>query len=170
MKQTYLIGLLVFSLLINLGVAGTLVWHVTQQQKTASVPLPPGDGLTAADVNRIRSMWPQEKRRWMFQAQQDLVAKKAELLESIANNPGNLQACEPQIKDFLALRVQMERQALERISVMMSALPAERRPTFMVFLKNRASNENAGMSSDKAGENPAHRKSKISWVKLVFPG
>ena len=26
------------------------------------------------------------------------------------------------------------------------------------------------MSSDKAGENPAHRKSKISWVKLVFPG
>ncbi len=32
------------------------------------------------------------------------------------------------------------------------------------------SNENAGMSSDKAGENPAHRKSKISWVKLVFPG
>jgi hypothetical protein len=31
-------------------------------------------------------------------------------------------------------------------------------------------NENAGMSSEKAGENPAHRKSKISWVKFVFPG
>ena len=30
--------------------------------------------------------------------------------------------------------------------------------------------ENAGMSSEKAGENPAHRKSKISWVKFVFPG
>jgi hypothetical protein len=138
MKQRYLIGLLVFSLLINLGVAGTLVWHLTQQQKTASVPLPPGDSLTPADVNRIRSMWPQERRQWMFQAQQDLVAKKADLLERIASSPGNLQACEPQIKDFLALRIQMERQALERISVMMAALPPERRPSFMVFLRNRA--------------------------------
>ncbi len=31
-------------------------------------------------------------------------------------------------------------------------------------------NENAGMSSEKACENHAHRKSKISWVKFVFPG
>ena len=31
-------------------------------------------------------------------------------------------------------------------------------------------NENAGMSSDNAGEKPAHRKPKDSWVKLIFPG
>ena len=26
------------------------------------------------------------------------------------------------------------------------------------------------MSSDKMGEKPIRRKSKVSWVKLIFPG
>jgi hypothetical protein len=30
--------------------------------------------------------------------------------------------------------------------------------------------ENAGMSNDKAGENPAHRKSKVSWATIIAPG
>ena len=30
--------------------------------------------------------------------------------------------------------------------------------------------ENVGMSSKKAGENPAHRKSKVSWATIVDPG
>ena len=30
--------------------------------------------------------------------------------------------------------------------------------------------ENAGMSSDKKGENPFHRKGKVSWARLVLPG
>ena len=30
--------------------------------------------------------------------------------------------------------------------------------------------EDAGMSNDKAGEIPARRKSKVSRVKVVFPG
>ena len=30
--------------------------------------------------------------------------------------------------------------------------------------------ENAGMSNDKAGENPAHRKSKVSWATIIVPG
>ena len=30
--------------------------------------------------------------------------------------------------------------------------------------------ENAGMSNEKAGEIPARRKPKVSWVKVVFPG
>ena len=31
-------------------------------------------------------------------------------------------------------------------------------------------NENAGMSSDNAGEKPVHRKSKVSWARLILPG
>ena len=34
----------------------------------------------------------------------------------------------------------------------------------------RGGSENAGMSSEKKGENPFDRKPKDSWVKLVFPG
>ena len=30
--------------------------------------------------------------------------------------------------------------------------------------------ENAGMSNNKAGENPAHRKSKVSWATVIVPG
>ena len=30
--------------------------------------------------------------------------------------------------------------------------------------------ENAGMSSDKAGEKPARRKPKGSWARLIRPG
>jgi hypothetical protein len=30
--------------------------------------------------------------------------------------------------------------------------------------------ENAGMSSDKGGENPPRRKPKGSWARLVLPG
>jgi hypothetical protein len=30
--------------------------------------------------------------------------------------------------------------------------------------------ENAGMSNHKAGENPAHRKSKVSWAMIINPG
>ena len=34
----------------------------------------------------------------------------------------------------------------------------------------RVSSENAGMSNHKAGENPAHRKSKVSWATIIVPG
>ena len=30
--------------------------------------------------------------------------------------------------------------------------------------------ENAGMSNYKAGENPAHRKSEVSWATVIVPG
>ncbi len=32
------------------------------------------------------------------------------------------------------------------------------------------SSENVGMSNHKAGENPAHRKSKVSWATIIVPG
>ena len=32
------------------------------------------------------------------------------------------------------------------------------------------SSENAGMSNDKIGENPIHRKSEVSWAMVIIPG
>ena len=34
----------------------------------------------------------------------------------------------------------------------------------------QAGRENAGMSSEKKGENPFHRKPKVSWATIVDPG
>ena len=33
-----------------------------------------------------------------------------------------------------------------------------------------AASENAGISNEKAGENPARRKPKVSWGRLIHPG
>lgn len=40
----------------------------------------------------------------------------------------------------------------------------------MVSLAGAKGREDAGMSNEKAGEIPARRKCKDSWVKVVFPG
>ena len=48
------------------------------------------------------------------------------------------------------------------------AFPMHRRYT--VRGAGALGSENAGISSEKAGENPARRKSKVSWGRLVRPG
>ena len=40
----------------------------------------------------------------------------------------------------------------------------------MVMHGGRDRSDYAGMSSDNAGENPAHRKPKGSWGRQVHPG
>ena len=37
-------------------------------------------------------------------------------------------------------------------------------------LVERHGSENAGMSNYKVGENPTHRKSKVSWATIIVPG
>ena len=39
-----------------------------------------------------------------------------------------------------------------------------------VRFRGALSSENAGMSNHKAGENPARRKSKVSWATVIVPG
>ena len=48
------------------------------------------------------------------------------------------------------------------------AFPMDRRAT--VRRPGLLGSENAGMSSDKGGENPPRRKPKDSWGRLVLPG
>ncbi len=48
------------------------------------------------------------------------------------------------------------------------AFPLDRRVT--VRRPGLLGSENAGMSSDKGGENPPRRKPKGSWGRLVLPG
>ena len=40
----------------------------------------------------------------------------------------------------------------------------------IVRFRGALSSENVGMSNHKAGENPAHRKSKVSWATIIVPG
>jgi len=43
-----------------------------------------------------------------------------------------------------------------------------RRQTVRTAGRNRS--EYAGMSSDKTGEKPVHRKPKDSWARVILPG
>ena len=41
---------------------------------------------------------------------------------------------------------------------------------YIVRWRGEYGSKNVGMSSMKAGENPAHRKPKVSWAMIVNPG
>ena len=67
--------------------------------------------------------------------------------------------CSTEAKDVCAIRgacVVEERSCLRRSRTARSG--------------GAAGSENAGMSNHKAGENPAHRKSKVSWATIIVPG
>jgi len=55
-----------------------------------------------------------------------------------------------------------------------SAVAVEERSCFVEVGPARAGgearSENVGISNYSAGENPAHRKSKVSWAMIVSPG
>ena len=39
-----------------------------------------------------------------------------------------------------------------------------------VRIRGPIRSENAGMSSEKTGENPVRRKPKVSWARYILPG
>ena len=59
--------------------------------------------------------------------------------------------------NFLSNQGVVEEHSLQRRSRVVRRGGAERR-------------ENVGMSSKKAGKNPAHRKPKVSWATQIDPG
>jgi hypothetical protein len=40
----------------------------------------------------------------------------------------------------------------------------------MVMLRGDGTSEDAGMSNEKTDEKSVRRKTKVSWVKVIFPG
>lgn len=138
MKKGLLTALLIFSLALNVAVAGTVGWYLWNAPTAVQPEQVPAAALSRDDARLIASLWPSKRRADMMQMRRELVKKKTELLELIARNPGDIQAMEPQINELTALRSQMERQALARISTIMAELPPEKRQTFLAFLKTRA--------------------------------
>ncbi len=138
MKKALLIFIFVFSLVLNVATVATLGWHWWAEKR--SVPLGTnGDApLARQDVKDIYRLWPDSARVTMRELKGKIRAKRAEVLDAIAANPGNPQAAEKSVRELVALREQLERQALAGISEVMAHLPQEKRDAFLAFLKNRA--------------------------------
>ncbi|MEW6137104.1 MAG: hypothetical protein AB1733_02655 [Thermodesulfobacteriota bacterium] len=138
MKRGLFVIVFIFSLVMNIAVAATLLVSRWQTQDAHPIEQTPAASMSAEDSRMIANLLPQQRRADMIRMRQDVIKKKVEILEKIAQNPDDFRAVEPQIQQLIGLRGQMERQALERISAIMANLPPEKRPAFLEFLKTRA--------------------------------
>ncbi len=138
MKKALITAIFVFSVVLNLAVAGTLGWHYWEMQRQPVFPSAADTKLTDSDFRFIRKQCMCEGPGTMLELRRRISEKRAEALDLLAANPGNSEAAEPKIQDLVALSGQMERQAAARISRVMAALPDEKRQEFLAFLKARA--------------------------------
>jgi hypothetical protein len=138
MKKALFTSIFVFSLVLNLAVAGTLAWYYLEMQRQPVFPSVGDSKLTDADFRFIRKQCMGNGPGPMKELRGRINEKRAEALDLLAASPWNPEAAEPIIQDLLALTGQMERQAAARIGKVMAALPDEKRQEFLTFLKARA--------------------------------
>jgi hypothetical protein len=137
MKKALFLTIFIFSVVLNLAVAGTLAWHLLGVRSGAS-DLPMESRLTAEDFKFIGQCCMQNgPPRLVMELRQKIVEKKAEVLDVLAKNPGDPSVADAKLEQLTALSAQMEREAAKRISKVMAALPADKRDAFLMFLKNR---------------------------------
>ncbi len=132
-------AVLVFSLSLNVAVAGTIGWRLWRAQQWLGDAGAPGTSmlfsgeakhaLQASDAPFSRQEM-QEKRRLIQE-------KKSEILDMIAAHPGDLSPIQQHMDELSNLQKQMDTAALARISKIMAELPDEKRQQFLATLKKR---------------------------------
>lgn len=138
MRRTIFIILFVFSVSMNVAVVATVGWHYWNQGEQVVPTVAPETPLNKDAVKQISQVWPRHRRAEMRKTRGKIREKKLELLEFIANNPGDLKAAEKKVDELVSLRATMEKQAITRISKIMESLPPEKRAAFLQFLQTRA--------------------------------
>lgn len=137
MKKAFFVGLLIFSLLVNISVGVVIARHWWHVQKRTVINLTECPALSSDDVQKISSTWSGPAKLGIMQTRRELLSKKAEVLDLIAANPGDLKPAENAIREMINLRSSLEQKTLDRISHTMASLEPEKRMAFLEFLKNR---------------------------------
>ncbi len=166
MKKTIFVGLFIFSLVLNFAVAATLGWQVWKEGSFRGAPQPPGAEVSNEDFRQIRKAMSAQNGSALMETRQQIMQKNAELLDLVARNPGDLNAAEVKIRELAALKEQMERRAIARISTVMASLPEEKRQAFLAFLKKQVLHDawNEG-AAEAAGAAPG----KEAWDLVPLP-
>lgn len=138
MKRMIFLGIFVFSLLLNLTVAGVLGWHYLVERRSPKFPVAECPMLTESDYRQISKVWSKQARSGVRETRQLINAKQSELIDQIANTPGDLVPAENTIKELMALREQMEREALGRLSNALVQLPDDKKSALISYVKNRS--------------------------------
>jgi hypothetical protein len=136
-KRALIIGVFVFSLVLNAATLATLGWHLWAEKRFAATAPTVDAPLGRKDLKDIYRLWPNSVRANMRELKMQIRAKRVEMLDTIAANPGNPQAAEKSMREFSALRDQMERQALVTLSEVLANLPPEKRDALVAHLKSR---------------------------------
>jgi len=152
MKKVFFVGLLVFSLLINVSVGIVIARHWWLKHDTPDKDmLSSCPALSSQDVKSISGDW-YDARQAIMATRKELHSKRAEVLDLVAANPGDLKPAEGAIQDMINLRAGLELQILQRVSKTMASLPPEKREAFLDFLKRRTCRmKGAGKGRGKMG-------------------
>ena len=138
MKKMILTGVFVFSLLLNFTVAGILGWHYLFERRGPKFPMADCPMLSENDYKQISKVWSKQARSGVRETRQLINAKQSELIDQIARTPGDLAPAENTIRELMALREKMEREALSRLSNALVQLPDDRKPALISYVKNRS--------------------------------
>lgn len=147
MNKTLLTGVFIFSLALNLAVAGTLGWHWWQETHPLQ-PAATGQGMPFSPQEWMQlrhKVWQKEQRGAWHELRQEMFAKRSEVLDLIAANPGNPAVAEKSLDELIALRGKMEKKAMTDLAHLLANLPEEKRAQFLAFLKSRACGPGMGM-------------------------
>ena len=138
MKRQILIGLFIFSVILNVAVGSTLIWHLWMEPGIPPSSTENGSKLSANDLKRIRTGWGSNGPGDLWKKRQHIMDKKAELIDVIARDPNNEPAIQKKLNELIALRAQVEKDALNKVRHILSTLPEDRRQVFLNFIRNRA--------------------------------
>lgn len=140
MKSVVWKAILVFSLALNIAVAGTVGWRLWRAQQWLGDAGPAGPSALFSGEAKHALQAPDApfSRREIQEKRRLIQEKKSEILDMIAAHPGDLSPVQQHIDELVNLQRQMETAALARISKIMAQLPDEKRQQFLAALKNRA--------------------------------
>lgn len=138
MKRGFFIGVFVFSLLLNLTVAVVIGWHYWVVRQNVAPPVAECPALSESDFRNISQVWSKQARSNVQESRRIIRDKQSELIDQVARTPGDLTPAENTIKELMALREKMEREALGRLSNALVQLPEEKRAALVNYVKNRS--------------------------------
>jgi len=153
MKSAILTGLFIFSIVLNLAVAGTLMWHFWWHGPPRSVEPWMRSGQDQAELEQMRRTLAKEWRRGMMENRPKFFQKHQEILDVIVRDPGNSRAADRVIDELVALHADAERQSVARLSKILSQMPEDKRAAFVSYLKDRT----CGGMGMGMGRGPKHR-------------
>jgi hypothetical protein len=158
MKKAIFVGILIFSLALNAAVAATVGWYYWKQsrwEREAEKGFTETSALTQDDFQAIRQMWPRDERMRMMEMRRRIMAKNAEVVDAIVGHPGDMGTADQKIRELMAIRGEMEREAFSRMSTILATLPPDKREAFAQFVRTRCC-MGRGMGSGGMGPGYGH--------------